>query len=74
MTLGYTFPDKWMNEIRVSSIRVYFTADNLAVFSARKGVDPRYSLGLGSLTSGSGLNSGAYSSMRTLTGGLTITF
>ena len=74
VTIGYTFPDKWMAKIKAGSIRVYFTADNLAVASARKGVDPRFSMGLGSFTSGSGLNSGSYSAMRTLTGGLTITF
>ena len=63
-----------MSKLKISSLRVYFAADNLAVASARKGVDPRYSIGLGSFTSGSGLNSGAYSAMRTLTGGLTLTF
>lgn len=74
VTIGYTFPDKWMNKLRIAGLRVYFSGDNLAVASARKGVDPRYSIGLGSYTSGSGLNSGAYSAMRTLAGGLTVTF
>ena len=74
VTLGYTFPERWMEKLRIAGLRVYFAADNLAVASARKGVDPRYSLGLGSYTSGSGLNSGSYSAMRTLTGGLTLTF
>ena len=74
VTVGYTFPERWMSKLKISSLRVYFAADNLAVASARKGVDPRYSIGLGSFTSGSGLNSGAYSAMRTLTGGLTLTF
>ena len=74
VTVGYTFPERWMDKIGVASLRVYFAADNLAVASARKGVDPRYSIGLGSFTSGSGLNSGSYSAMRTLTGGLTLTF
>lgn len=74
VTIGYSFPQKWMNKIKIEGLRIYFAADNLAVASARKGVDPRYSIGLGSFTSGSGLNSGAYSAMRTLTGGLTITF
>ena len=74
VTIGYTFPDKWVSRLKIGGIRVYFTADNLAVASARKGLDPRYSIGLGSFTSGSGLNSGSYSAMRTLTGGLTITF
>ena len=74
VTVGYTFPSKWMEKLKVAGLRVYFAADNLAVASARKGVDPRYSIGLGSFTSGSGLNSGSYSAMRTLTGGLTLTF
>ena len=74
ITVGYTFPEKWMTRIKTGSIRIYFTADNLAVASARKGVDPRYSIGLGSFVSGSGLNSGSYSAMRTLTGGITVTF
>ena len=74
VTVGYTFPSKWMDKLKIAGLRVYFAADNLAVASARKGVDPRYSIGLGSFTSGSGLNSGSYSAMRTLTGGLTLTF
>ena len=74
VTIGYTFPDKWIHKAKIAGLRVYFTGDNLAVASARKGLDPRFSLGLGSFTSGSGLNSGAYSAMRTLTGGLSIRF
>ena len=74
ITVGYTLPSKWTAKIRVEQLRLYFSGDNLAVASARKGVDPRYSLGLGSYTSGSGLNSGAYSAMRTLTAGVSITF
>lgn len=74
VTLGYTFPAKWTSKINIAGLRVYVAGDNLAVLSARKGVDPRYSMGLGSFTSGSGLNSGSYSSMRTITGGVTLTF
>ncbi len=74
VTLGYTFPKKWMDKIRVGSIRIYVAGENLAVATARKGVDPRYSMGIGSFTSGSGLNSGAYSAMRNISGGLTLTF
>ena len=74
ITLGYTLPEKAVSYLKISSLRVYVAGDNLAVKSARKGVDPRYSMGLGSLTSGSGLNSGSYSAMRTITGGVTLTF
>ena len=74
ITLGYTLPENIVSAMQISGARVYVAGDNLAVKSARKGVDPRYSMGLGSLTSGSGLNSGSYSAMRTITGGITITF
>ena len=74
MTLGYTFPASVTDSMMIDGLRIYITGDNLAVFSARKGMDPRYSMGLGSFTSGSGLNSGSYSAMRTLTAGVTLTF
>lgn len=74
ITLGYTFPESVTSYLKISGLRIYVAGDNLAVKSARKGVDPRYSMGLGSLTSGSGLNSGSYSAMRTITGGITLTF
>ena len=74
VTLGYTFPKKWMDKLNVAGLRVYVSGENLGVLTARQGVDPRFSMGLGSLTSGSGLNSGAYSAMRTITGGITLTF
>ena len=74
VTLGYTFPKKATAKIGIEALRVYVAGDNLAVLSARRGVDPRYSMGLGSYTSGSGLNSGAYAAMRTLTAGVTFTF
>lgn len=74
ITIGYTLPEFITDELKISGLRVYVSGDNLAVVSARKGVDPRYSMGLGSLTSGSGLNSGSYSAMRTITAGVTVTF
>ena len=74
ITLGYTLPERLASTIKLSGVRVYVAGDNLAVKSARKGMDPRYSMGLGSLTSGSGLNSGSYSAMRTITVGVTLTF
>ena len=74
VTFGYTFPSALVRKIKLQSLRVYVAGENLALFTARKGVDPRYSVGLGSYTSGSGLNSGGYSAMRNITGGVTITF
>lgn len=74
VTLGYTFPAKWTKKIAMSALRLYVAGENLAVFSVRKGMDPRYNMGLGSMTSGAGLTSSAYAPMRTITGGISLTF
>lgn len=72
-TLGYSFPAKWMKAMKISGIRLYVAGENLAVFSARRGMDPRQSLGLGSYTS-SNVGSSQYGAMRTITGGITLSF
>lgn len=74
VTLGYTLPKVLTEKMDIAALRVYVAGENLAVISARKGVDPRYSMGLGSYTSGSGLNSGSYSAMRNITAGISLTF
>ena len=73
-TLGYTFPKKLIAPLTLTSLRIYVAGENLFVWSKRKGLDPRYSLGIGGYTSGSGLNTNGYSTMRTITAGLTVTF
>ena len=75
VTLGYTLPKKILTTLGLSSLRVYVTADNVALLTARNGLDPRQSLGLGSSTAGSGANTtSSYSAMRTITGGITLIF
>ncbi len=74
VTLGYTFPRSLVEKVALKGLRVYVAGENLAVFSARKGVDPRFSMGIGLMTSGSGINTSGYSAMRTITGGITLTF
>ena len=68
ITLGYSFPRKWMDKIKVQNLRVYVTADNLALWSARQGFDPRVSM------SGSNDDFGGYSPMKVISGGINITF
>jgi len=72
VTLGYTLPASWTNKIKISSLRLYVAGENLAVLSARKGLDPRNAFGLGSFTMAQG--SSSYGAMRTITGGITLTF
>lgn len=66
ITLGYTFPAKLTKKAHIEKIRVYAVADNVALWSARKGLDPRQGF--------TGANSTYYSPMRAISGGLSITF
>jgi putative ragA protein len=69
VTVGYTLPKKWSNKIGLGSIRIYFSGDNLAVFSAREGLDPRIVFG------GTGTaDNTSYSALRTISGGINLTF
>ena len=65
ISFGYTFPKQWVKSF-ASSLRLYLAADNVAVFAKRKGLDPRQSY------TGSG-NDG-YSPIRTISGGISLTF
>lgn len=74
LTLGYTFPKSIIRPLQLSNLRVYVSGENLFILSARKGLDPRYNYGIGSMTSGSGLTTGSYAGLRSITAGITLTF
>ena len=67
ITLGYTLPMKWTTKIGISKVRVYGVADNVWVWSKRQGLDPRMSI------TGGG-NASYYSAVRTISGGVSVTF
>lgn len=66
VTLGYTIPKDLLRKIKVDNIRIYCSGDNLALFSARKGLDPR--LGIRSATNS------IYAALRSVSGGVKVTF
>ena len=33
ISLGYTFPKKWLNAVKIDRMRVYFTANNPFIFT-----------------------------------------
>ncbi len=75
ITLGYTVPAKLTRQWNMENIRVYVAGENLGVLTARKGIDPRSSEGIGGYSSGSSAKvANAYSSLRTITAGLSVTF
>ncbi len=66
VTFGYTIPQKWTRKIKIEQLRFYVAGDNLAVFSARTGLDPRQ--GITSATTA------LYTALRTVSGGVKLTF
>ena len=65
--IGYTLPSRITQKFKVNKLRVYASCDNIIYWSYRKGLDPRVSF------SGSS-NVAVNSPVRTLSGGINITF
>ena len=66
-TVGYTLPRHITQKININKARVYCSGENLVYWSARKGFDPRYSYSGNESTS-------VYSPVRTIMGGIQVTF
>ena len=67
VTVGYTLPKALTTRWGINKLRLYCVADNIWTWSHRQGLDPRQSI-----TGGS--SSAYYSSVRTISGGITVTF
>ena len=75
LTLGYTFPKKWMDRIKFENIRVYCNIQNLYTFTKYSGYDPE----VGASTQDSsgyayGVDNGRYPSPTTYSFGVSLTF
>lgn len=66
ITVGYTLPRHLTERIGLNELRVYCAAENVALWSARKGLDPRQSF-----TAASNTN---YTTMRSISGGIRVSF
>lgn len=66
VTFGYTLPKRLTNKAGIDNVRLYFVADNVALWSKRHGLDPRQSFTTGT--------NSEYSILRTLSGGVSVNF
>ena len=66
ITLGYTLPKAWMQKVKLSSVRVFGSVDNLALFTHLQGMNPQYNF--------SGETSYSYSPNKTWSLGVEINF
>ncbi|MGN1375346.1 MAG: SusC/RagA family TonB-linked outer membrane protein, partial [Prevotella sp.] len=67
LNFGYTLPKNLTSHVGINKLRVYLTATNLWVWSKRQGLDPRQSIT-------GGASAAYYSAMRTISGGISVTF
>ena len=65
ITLGYTLPKSLTRKMQIDGVRVFFVADNVALLTARKGLDPRQ---------GYVAADNVYSPIRTISGGISLNF
>lgn len=66
VTIGYTLPSKLSKKLYLSSVRFYGAAENVALWSRRKGLDPRQGF--------TSSENSTYSPMRTISGGVRVEF
>lgn len=67
INFGYTLPSQLTRHIGIEKLRIYFAADNVWIWTKRQGLDPRQSM-LGESTAS------YYAPIRSISGGLTVTF
>lgn len=75
ITLGYTFPKKWMDKARIENLRIYCNIQNLYTFTRYSGYDPEIGASTQDATGLTyGVDNGRYPSPTTYSIGLNITF
>ncbi|GJM33864.1 MAG: SusC/RagA family TonB-linked outer membrane protein [Saprospiraceae bacterium] len=73
ITLGYTFPQKITEKVKIKRTRIYVSATNLLTLTNYSGYDPEvFAFGQNSLLQG--IDYGGYPLSRTILGGVQLTF
>lgn len=74
VTLGYTFPSKWMKKARIEKLRLYFTANNLFTITGYDGYNPDSSSANDNVICTPGYDSSSYPLSRSYVVGLNLSF
>jgi TonB-dependent starch-binding outer membrane protein SusC len=66
LNVSYTLPTQWLTKAKLKSAKIFFVGQNLATFTDYRGWDPELN---------TGTSTGArYPALKTLTGGISVTF
>jgi TonB-linked SusC/RagA family outer membrane protein len=74
VTLGYTFPRHWLEKLKVASLRLYLSADNLLTFTKYSGYEPEASYTGTPGAANYGVDFGLQPSLRTFIAGISLKF
>ncbi|BAX79465.1 SusC/RagA family TonB-linked outer membrane protein [Labilibaculum antarcticum] len=66
VTIGYSFSDEFVQRLHIEKLRIYFAADNVALWTKRKGLDPRQSY--------TSATTARYTPIRTISAGINLSF
>jgi hypothetical protein len=67
INFGYTLPTLLAHKLQLQKLRFYVSADNVWLWSKRQGLNPQQSIS-------GGASNAYYAPIRTLTGGINVTF
>ena len=73
ISIGYTFPKKWINKAHLNNVRIYANIQNVYTWSKYKGMDPEVGAMYGDALM-TGVDYGRYPSPRIYTFGLNVSF
>ncbi|HEY4787867.1 MAG TPA: TonB-dependent receptor, partial [Bacteroidales bacterium] len=73
VTLGYNLPKRFINRLKISSIKIYATGTNLLTLTKYTGFDPEISTS-GNVNIGTGIDNGGYPQSRMYLVGLNVEF
>ena len=74
ITLGYNLPQRWLDKIKMSGLKVYASIDNAFTFTKYSGYDPEVSMSGGPASAGYGTDFGYQPTMRSFLFGLQLKF
>lgn len=74
VTLGYTLPEQWANKLKLNTLRVYVSADNLLTLTKYSGYDPETSFSGSPGNSNYGVDFGLQPVLRTFLFGVNVNF
>ena len=74
ITLAYNLPEKWMQRVKLSGVKVFLSVDNAFTFTRYDGYDPEVSIASGPAAAHYGVDFGYQPTLRSFLAGVNVKF